>query len=66
LELNDLLNLESEIPLSNFEAERKKRDLYDEFSILEKITFQKEHKKRLNQDPAVAALNRYVDILPCN
>ena len=65
LKKNDLLQLEAEIALSQFESERKKREIYEEFSILEKITFLKEHQKRLNEDPLVQHLNRYIDILPC-
>jgi hypothetical protein len=66
LEKNDLLGLEAEIPVSKYEKVRKERDIFEEFSIMEKITFTKEHNKRLNVDKDVQPLNRYIDILPCN
>lgn len=56
--------MEAEIPMKNFETEYKKRDLSDEFQTLYDITYSQKHQMRMNNDPAVYNLNRYVDILP--
>jgi len=45
---NDLQELESEITVSSFERERTSRDLYEEFSLLERITNSKSHTARMN------------------
>ena len=50
---NNLNHIENLIKVSDFEAERKKRDLREEFEILEEATFLKTHKKRMNIDPEV-------------
>jgi len=44
---------------------RKKRDLKKEFSVLDSVSWRKEHEDRVNNDPKFDALNRYIDILPC-
>lgn len=62
---NNLGALEAEIKASNFAKEAGKRDLDQEFSILEQVTYLKTHKERFNKDPEVQHLNRYCDILPC-
>ena len=62
---NNLLSLESEIPESQLIKEAGKRDLNEEFQILEQLTYLKTHEERFNKDPSVQHLNRYSDILPC-
>ena len=45
--------MESEIPESQFIKEAGKRDLNEEFQILEQLTYLKTHEERFNKDPSV-------------
>ena len=56
---------ENSIPISSFNEVRKKRDLKNEFSVLDSVSWREEHEARVNNDPKFDALNRYIDILPC-
>ena len=58
-------SFEKGILVSNLKAEMKKRDIEDEFLMLEQVTWATDHKKKIVQDQDFLALNRYSDILPC-
>lgn len=51
--------------VSDYAAECKTKNIVEEFTVLNTITSQETHRKRLYEKDTLAAFNRNSDILPC-